>query len=347
MMETRIIKDRAEWEYWLSQTQCDVYDSYDYVKVNCGSHDSPELFVANTSKGMLIYPYIRRRIDQRYDDLVTAYGYGGPFRVGEFTDDEVKVARHTFLLREENGMTVTETIRYHPLRIDEAIMKTFGQAFPIRKTVHVQLDKPYGQLTERFHKMTKRNVKRATREQLTVVQGGAEDIQTFIRLYEETMNRRSANDDYYYSTSYFSKLLTSESFEAEFLFALHDESVIAGVLLLYGETGAHYHLGGSLNNFLSLRPNHFLFSEMIRRSSDKGKVYLHLGGGVTGQDALYDFKSSFSGEEPLTYYIGKSILKDDVYKRLNDAHIQLHGMSDYFPMYRTPVKIDTPLSSTK
>ncbi|WP_158024800.1 GNAT family N-acetyltransferase [Exiguobacterium sp. AT1b] len=346
-MKFKIIKDQMEWEKWLDLTTCDAYDHFDYVKVNCESNDSPELFLAITSKGMLVYPYIRRRIHEKYDDLVTAYGYGGPFRVGKFTDDEVKVARQHFIKRKENEKTVTETIRYHPLRIDEVIMETFGRAIPVRQTVHVQLDEPYEYLTERFHKMTKRNVKRAIREQLTVVRGDASDIHTFMHLYEATMNRRDAIEDYYYPESYFTQLLTSELFETEFLFAVFENTVIAGVLVLYGDEGANYHLGGSIKDYLPLRPNHFLFSEMIRRSIEKGKRHLHLGGGATGEDALYEFKMSFSGNEPLTYYIGQHVFNEDVYQKLNTRHIQQHGVSDYFPIYRTPVRINAQLPKAK
>ncbi len=347
MMEFKIIKDRLEWEKWLDLISCDVYDHFDYINANCEYNDRQEMFVAATSKGMLVYPYIRRRINQNYDDLVTAYGYGGPFRVGEFTDDEVMIARQHFVALEENDRTVTETIRYHPLRMDHAIMKAFGKAVPVRQTVHVQLNEPFEKLTERFHKMTKRNVKRAIREQLTVVRGDASDIHTFMHLYEATMNRRSAIDDYYYPDSYFNNLMTSESFESEFLFAVFENTVIAGVLVLYGDDGANYHLGGSLKEYLPLRPNHFLFSEMIRRAREKGKTHLHLGGGATGQDALFKFKLSFSGDEPLPYYIGQCIFNEEIYQQLNTIHIQQHGLSDYFPIYRTPVRIETTLTKTK
>lgn len=336
-MEAYIVKDRADWESHLDGISCDVYDHYDYVKLNCVVGEVPELFVAKSPDGMLIYPYIRRTIDDEYDDLVTAYGYGGPFRVGSFSDRDVEAARRVFVSHPANEATVSETIRYHPTRVDPVIMAVFGRAVPIRKTVHVRLDRPFEELQSNYHKMTRRNVRRAIREDVTIKRGDVADLETFMQLYEATMDRRGANELYYFTKHYYRDLLTSTAFETELLFACHEGKVIAGVLMLFGDEGAHYHLGGSYKEALPLRPNHLLFSEMVNYSLEKGKTYLHLGGGATGDDALYDFKQSFSGEPPLTFWIGQSVLNEDVYEHLNARHVQQYGISDYFPMYRTPV----------
>lgn len=343
-METYVIKDRETWETWLNDTNCDVYDHFDYVQANCCEGESPELFVAKHEQGMLVYPYIRRRIDDTYEDLVTAYGYGGPFRVGVFTDEDVVVARKHFLDLPVNRSTVTETIRYHPIRTESFVKAAFGTAVPIRKTVHVRLDDEYEQLEKQFHKMTRRNVRRAHRDGVSLKVGGQGDLHTFLSLYETTMVRKGANEDYFFSEAYFNQLFDCDLFEAEFLFAVLDEQIIAGVFVLYGKEGAHYHLGGSNKSYLSFRPNHFLFSEMIRRARDKGKRHLHFGGGATGDDALYDFKQSFSGESPLSYCIGQAVLIPDMYQRLNQRHIQMYGPSDFFPIYRSPIETSEEFS---
>lgn len=337
MMLNQIVKNRWEWENWLREVSCDSYDHYDYVLANCEPGEQPELYIAAKEDGILLYPYIRRPIAHRYDDLVTAYGYGGPFREGNFSNEDVAEARRLFLKRPENQATVTETIRYHPCRVDKDLMRVFGHAVPIRQTVHVRLDESFEQLEQRFSKMTKRNVKRAIREQVKVVRGQADQLCEFIRLYRMTMDRRAANGVYYFSDRYFEDLWNSETCETELLFAVHKGIIVAGVFMLYGDDGAHYHLGGSDANYLALRPNHFLFREMIRRGVEKEKAYVHLGGGATGEDALYDFKQSFSGNEPLTYYIGQAVLNEAMYQRLNQDHLLRCGPADFFPLYRTPV----------
>ncbi|WP_161566894.1 MULTISPECIES: GNAT family N-acetyltransferase [unclassified Exiguobacterium] len=335
-MFNQIVKNRWEWENWLREVSCDSYDHYDYVLANCEPGEQPELYIAAKEDGILLYPYIRRPIAHRHDDLVTAYGYGGPFREGNFSNEDVAEARRLFLKRPENQATVTETIRYHPCRVDKDLMRVFGHAVPIRQTVHVRLDESFEQLEQRFSKMTKRNVKRAIREQVKVVRGQADQLCEFIRLYRMTMDRRAANGVYYFSDRYFEDLWNSETCETELLFAVHKGIIVAGVFMLYGDDGAHYHLGGSDANYLALRPNHFLFREMIRRGGEKEKAYVHLGGGATGEDALYDFKQSFSGDEPLTYYIGQAVLNEAMYQRLNQDHLLRYGPSDFFPLYRTP-----------
>ncbi|MFN3367289.1 MAG: peptidoglycan bridge formation glycyltransferase FemA/FemB family protein, partial [Exiguobacterium mexicanum] len=208
-MFNQIVKNRWEWENWLREVSCDSYDHYDYVLANCEPGEQPELYIAAKEDGILLYPYIRRPIAHRHDDLVTAYGYGGPFREGNFSNEDVAEARRLFLKRPENQATVTETIRYHPCRFDHDLMCAFGQAVPIRQTVHVRLDDPFDQLEQRFSKMTKRNVKRAIREQVTAVQGQTHELCEFIRLYRATMDRRAANEAYYFSDRYFEDLWNS------------------------------------------------------------------------------------------------------------------------------------------
>lgn len=336
-MFNQIVKNRWEWENWLREVNCDAYDHYDYVLANCEPGEQPELYIAAKNDGILLYPYIRRPITNHHDDLVTAYGYGGPFREGNFTNEDVREARILFLKRPENQATVTETIRYHPCRVDYDLMLAFGKAVPIRQTVHIRLDQPFDQLEQRFSKMTRRNVKRAIREEVTFMHGQPHQLCDFIRLYRATMDRRAANDAYYFSDRYFEDLWNSDMCETELLFAVYDGVIVAGVFMLFGDDGAHYHLGGSDANYLALRPNHYLFREMIHRAVEKNKAYIHLGGGATGEDALYDFKQSFSGDAPLTYYIGQAVLDEVVYHRLNQDHLLRYGPSDFFPLYRTPV----------
>lgn len=347
MLYSEIIKDRWEWENWLRRVNSDVYDHYDYLLANCEEGDQPELFVAVRDTGILVYPYIRRNISHQCDDLVTAYGYGGPFREGDFSTQDIEEARKIFLSRPENAYTVTETIRYHPCRIDEKLMTIFGKTVPIRKTVHVLLDDGFEQLQQKFSKMTKRNVNRAQRDNVSVVLARQHELETFIKVYKATMNRLQANATYYFPDRYFEDLWKSESCETEILFAVYEGSVVAGVFLLFGDDGAHYHLGGSYGDYLSLRPNHLLFSEMIRRSVEKHKRYLHLGGGATGDDALFAFKQSFTSDPPLTYYIGQAVLNEDVYNRLNIDHLDRYGPSTYFPLYRTPVEQPGVAAQTK
>ena len=150
------------------------------------------------------------------------------------------------------------------------------------------------------------------------------------------MNRNSALNYYYFDRNHFHQLMEPTKWCTPYLLgAKHKGEVIGAVILLVGPQNAHYHLGASRTDFLSLRPNNLLFDYMVQFAKEKGAKTLHLGGGYQENDGLFAFKSAFSGNNYFSYYIGKKIYNETIYQMLTESHqAKKELQKNYFPAYR-------------
>lgn len=338
------IHDRETWDAYIALYGLDVYYEYDYMQIECGPEDTVEMFVYSTGPGMLLYPYLKRSIpDSDYFDIATPYGYGGPVFLGLWSQEEVLEVRDLFVAACKEANIITETIRFHPLLENaEQASAWVDVCRPVQPTTAVNLRRPLDHILAEIGKMTKRNIKKAERDGVTIRKAGFEELDTFIALYWETMDKRHAEERYYFDRSYFTPFFLSDRIDAEFLFAEREGEVIGACFVLYSPKYAHYHLGASSRANLAYRPNHLLFREMILEAHRRGKDFLHYGGGATASpdDSLLLFKKSFTGNQESTFYLGQSIIDPAGYEQicLEFAH-RYSGTeaSTWFPLYRTPI----------
>jgi hypothetical protein len=338
------VQDRRTWNDHIKKYELDVYYEYDYVAIDCKSEDTPELFIYAHDGGAMIYPYVCRRIaGTPYSDTVTAYGYGGPVFVGSWQIEQVAEARSSFVASCRSRSIITETVRFHPLLDNVSLGRSWvEQCRAVQPTTAVDLRRPLAQVLAAIDKRSQRNIRKAEREAVTVRKAGLEELPTFLSMYRETMDKRHAEDRYYFRPDYFNSLFLSDRIDAEFLLAEWEDEVIAGCLVLYGSRFAHYHLGASSVAHLSHRPNHMLFQQMIIEASRRGKEFLHLGGGATADpnDSLLVFKKTFTASHEAMFYLGQSVLDSRAYGTVCRGFLSRYSgaeESGWFPLYRTPL----------
>ncbi|HAB34126.1 MAG TPA: GNAT family N-acetyltransferase, partial [Exiguobacterium sp.] len=196
-----------------------------------------------------------------------------------------------------------------------------------------------------FSQMTRRNIRKARREGVTIRLGRPEEYGDFAHLYQMTMDKHQADARYYFNQTYFNHFADGR-INNVLLLAEHDGRIIAGCIVLTGRQFAHYHLGASDPASLALRPNHLLFAEMIRWAKQAGFQALHLGGGTTrsNTDSLLAYKRSFSANQTF-FGLGTSILDATIYERLTRQFERQHPetqMGHWFPLYRTPIRHLSP-----
>jgi len=150
----------------------------------------------------------------------------------------------------------------------------------------------------------------------------------FERAYGETMARTGASERYLYPTSYFARLLLSES--SWLLLAQRDGEPLAGAIAVAGDGYLHYYLGGTADAALGDSPMKNLFWAMIRHGSDLG-LPVNLGGGMTAGDSLDDFKRGFASTEA-PWHTHEVICDSAAYEELSGAAGEADG--DFFPAYR-------------
>ncbi|WP_047983986.1 lipid II:glycine glycyltransferase FemX [Ornithinibacillus californiensis] len=338
----KIVENHDDWNHILDQfNSIDVYYSYEYG----------QLF-ANEEKGLLravyykkdntkvFYPFIQRKLqwgEEELHDIVTPYGYGGPHIEGENRSLIEEFFNRFGTFCKMNNI-ITETIRFHPLAKNYLDLGSYIETRYIRHTTAVDLHNSIQDIQEVYTSMNKRNIKKAKKEGIScwVANPTSENINTFINLYKETMDRNQASNYYYFNKEYFFRQMETTNISNSYLlFSSYDEEIIAGVMIIVGKEFAHYHLGASKTEYLHLRPNNILFDYMIQFCKEKGSSLLHLGGGYEENDGLFQFKTSFTNNLLFDYYIGTRIFNQEKYNKIaSEVRDKYDVNENYFPIYR-------------
>jgi len=295
----------------------DIYFREEYVKLYESKKDTAECYVYQKDEKVLLFPYLKRKIDlleDEYYDFETAYGYGGPIAN---TKDE-HFCREAWLIFEEfcqANNIVCGFIRFHPLLINYELFQDKNFLMKIyfnRPTIGIDL----AFLESSIYTGVLRNVRKAENSNLRfAVDDNLENINEFINIYRITMESVKADSFYFFSSEYYKKIKLNRN---AFLGLVYSGSMIisAAIFFHFGVYG-HYHLGGSLREYLPFRPNDLLFYKTALYLREKGVKIFHLGGGVSQDinDSLLRFKRKLSDSE-YNFYVGKTIFNKRIYDEI-------------------------------
>lgn len=314
--------------------ETDFYFNEQYAQLYCQERAKVNSFSFNKKKQYFANISIKSPLPDNVDlvgyDASTPYGYGGLST--NITDrdllEKIIVEYRRFLKQE--GI-IAEFYRFHPFT-DTAIFEHVLDFYEKERDV-VYIDLRGGQ-EKRWegYSTTTRNIIRKAKKNLIARE--STDIDNFINLYEETMDKNKATSFYYFERDYFEKLL---SLEGTKLLEIRSESetVSMGIFFFKGNL-AHYHLSANNYNLGKLNGNYLLLDYASDIAFELGCDSFLLGGGRTRQedDSLLKFKTKFS---PLkkSFYIGGLISYDLKYKlasRPSDDKNEL--INDYFLNYR-------------
>jgi Acetyltransferase (GNAT) domain len=289
--------------------------------------------------GWVLYPLLVRRIEGAdLTDLITPYGYGGPFRWG---NGDARTA-HGFW-REFNAWAcrekaVSEFVRFSLFR--EHLLEDYpGQRIFRMHNVVRDLDVSQDALWQEVEHKVRKNVKRARACGITVaVDAAGELLADFLRIYYGTMDRCGAAELYRFPEDYFERLVTGLQGSYVFLHAMLDGKVVASELVLLSRHHAYSFLGGTDSAYFDCRPNDILKFEIIRWAAEAGKRAFVLGGGHSPADGIFRYKKAFAPHGEREFFVGRRILDGRSYERLvSDRRAQLADWQpapDFFPVYR-------------
>jgi len=296
----------------------DVYLTREYVEASCLLEPGRPLFLNGEGT---VFPAILRQ-DPR--DVITPYGYGGPVpggrRFWEQYDEWCRANR-----------VVTTFARFHPLYANHRDTPPSVKVERLGGTVAWRLDEE-DDLFERMHRHHRRVVRKALAAGVEASATLApESLGKFVRLYEQTMDRRDASGFYYFPPAYW-RALETDLREHVVLFEAGED---ASLLCLAAPPWLHYHLGASSEAGRTLGASNLLFLEAARWAQANGYTRFHLGGGVGGaDDSLLEFKLRFDPGGELEAAIGKAVHDDKAYR---DLVGRTAGLDGFFPAYRAPV----------
>jgi lipid II:glycine glycyltransferase (peptidoglycan interpeptide bridge formation enzyme) len=272
----------------------------------------PNFFVRQEGDHIYYHAFHTRRIaDTAYFEIISQYGYGGPFS----TSNKLKFLKECsdcFKVWCHDNNVVVETIRFHPLL--ENFKYYHGDIVLKRNTVYVDLRNT--DLLADYSARTRTAIRKAIKNNAHVnFLDPLQFLEVFPQLYGELMIKLKARKELFFNPSYFHHLCHLPN--AVRTVVVHDGQVIAAALFFIQNDILEYHLSASNAQGRVLCANNLLLHEAFLYAKKQGCSFCHLGGGVTdaSNDPLLFFKLGFNGKLA-GFKIGKYVHDSKVYESL-------------------------------
>ena len=321
----------TEWKSILSAySVTDVYFQYEYVKPMADHMKAEPLLIDYASEnGGFLYCLLVMDIanDKKFAGLIlngtffdaeTPYGYGGPCFYGDMTFDSEEVRQCQGLIRDElrKRNIVTQFIRFYPFMYEEGKSSIITEKYGTYKnTIYMDLTDEETVLSN-LDSQYRRKIRKAREAGVSIEHDKGEQIDEFIRLYNMTMSMHAAEDMYFFPKEYYDSLTRNFRDDIEVFYARLEGKIIGASIFLHDGEYMHFHLGGRDIDAPNVPFENLLMVEAALWGSKHGLKKLHLGGGLSDEDSLFQYKKKFNRSGMLPFYIGRLIIDDDKYMQL-------------------------------
>ncbi|MCM3610479.1 aminoacyltransferase [Planococcus sp. MERTA32b] len=298
--------------------------------------------------GKVRHMFIKREIPEliggeRYYDITTAYGYGGPLILECHPDNRKDLAKafyEDFARYCEREKIVSEFIRFHPVLKNAEDFQDMYDVCYMRPTVGTNLRAFDDPVAREFSKTAKKNIRRALGEgvQYQVIEN-PDNLDAFKEVYYTTMKRKNAAEYYYFGEEYFAGLLDAYGDRILITEASYKKETLGMALTFRHNQYLHTHLSGTYEEYHHFYPAYVMQFAITQWGKNNGYHLLHDGGGLTNDldDSLYMFKKQFGKHTKFPFHIGRKVWDKKIYSALCNR-IGADMNSDFFPLYRGRVE---------
>jgi hypothetical protein len=319
----------ARWDGVLRHSGVtDVYPSHGFVQASAALVGAaPVLLHLAGDGGDVVFAGLLR---EDPCDVVSPYGYGGPLGIGE--DAPFADFRDAYAAWCARRGVLTSFVVFHPLFGNDARAEELGfRRVPLGGTVAWSLDAP--DLRAGMHRHHRRMVRRAEAAGLVATVAAAPgELDEFVALYLDAMERLGASAFYRFTPSYWTALRRDVPLVRV---DVRDAagSLVAGVLGMGRPPWLHYHLGASTEAGRGSGASHLALCALAEWGRERGFAVLHLGGGVGGRaDSLLEYKLRFAPAGLVPSATGRAVHDPAAYARLTGSDTV--DWTGFFPAYR-------------
>lgn len=343
--------DRKQWiDLWEQWPGKEVFGHPEYVRLNARPHDRALCAALSVNGGHVLYPFLLRALtDEPYcdvpqcgwTDIATPYGYGGPFAWGApWSNETVHAFWSQFGVWASKSRVVSEVVRLS--LFPETLVEYPGDRRVLWDNVVRTLESE-NELWRDFEYKVRKNVNRARASGVTVrIDEKGDRLDDFLAIYTGTMNRRNAEDTYYFPRKYFERIHAELSGQFVYFHAFAGGVVVSTELVLVSANRIYSFLGGTDAAWYHVRPNELLKLEIMNWARSAGKTEFVLGGGYARGDGIYRYKLSFAPNGRVPFSIGSRVLNGEAYEQILQARRRFAATKgaqwlprpDYFPAYR-------------
>ncbi|MDR1437274.1 MAG: GNAT family N-acetyltransferase [Candidatus Symbiothrix sp.] len=336
MLEIISPDNRRRWnEIVCSMLDYDFYFLAEYHQLDVSG--TPLLLHFQEGTLSIALPVIVRTIEGTvYKDIVSVYGYAGPL-INSRDPEQASVNRFQEELKHffDSSSIVSAFSRLHFFfPYQQHILEGLGTVFDSNYTVGIDLTLPQDKQRKQYASSLKYTINKLRKKGVIVQKASTgEEIDSFVEMYRETMDRVHASEKYYFSGEYFHRF--ADSIDSFILLAYYEGEAVSGALCTVCNGIMQHHFGATKNNFLFLSPLKLILEEARLLGVRQGCRILHLGGGFKGNaDSLFLFKALFSKQRFL-FKTWKYVHNQEVYDSLVSQKFKNNiPDSAFFPLYR-------------
>jgi len=335
------VQERDLWNKYVRE--CKMYDFYHtWYYHSLEKSGEPVLFVYQLLDCFIVFPLLKRPIKgSEYSDFTSVYGYAGP--ISNFDFDQIDPsfmdgfiqAFLRFLKAEKN---VSVFCRLHPIINHDILVEKFGSLVDNGKTIAIDLTGTIEAQRAKYRRQFRSKIRQLRDKGYYLKKADSrEDVQAFVKIYNDNMARVQAESYYYFDESYFFNMLNSADFESSVLLLYLGDEITCGAFVTFSNNIMQFHLAATNNKYLQEGPMKLLIDEATIVGRENNMQYLHLGGGVGGkEDSLFEFKAGFS-DKILSFKTWRFVSDQEAYDKLVQARWANQTISsDFFPLYRDP-----------
>jgi hypothetical protein len=340
-------EDLARWlVLWKTWPEREIFAHPVYVKLFCRETDQAVCAAYEGKQGGVLYPLILRPLESEpwadrgtgLADLVSPYGYGGPFYWGDVVSSDFWNSFNAWA--KSTGIVSCFT---RLSLFAEQILPVQGSIEKNAPNIVRVLNLPLEALWMQYEHKVRKNVKRARSDGVTVEMDfrGAK-LDEFMDIYSSTMQRRMASESYFFSADFFRTIINELPGQYAFFHAIKEGRMISSELVLISVRYLYSFLGGTLSEAFASRPNDLLKHHIIHWGLETGKTAFVLGGGYGGPDGIFRFKRSFAPDGEVSFFVNKMIWNEGLYKEIMEMRRKYEASKGitwvprpaFFPEYR-------------
>jgi hypothetical protein len=354
-MEIVLASEMSKWDSILEETS--GYDFYHLAEYHALAEANGEgravLFVYREQGMVAAWPFLLRDLNtvegleaqgDGYCDCTSVYGYPGPVMSAPAQSNPGFIDR---FLENLGEVAVEQKIvslfsRLNPVLGNASFLQSTAGLECKGQTVYIDLRNPPDVQMSLYRWNHRNGIRKARRNGVCAYDDKTwEHLDSFLHLYEITMNRVGAQSWYYFKTEYFHALREALGSRLHLFVAEKDGRPVSTALFVRTGSIIQYHLGASDDVGLLHAASKVIMDQVRIWGTQTGAAIFHLGGGVGVQeDSLFRFKSGFS---PLRYdfFVWKKILLPERYNLLVQSRLAWlskrgkDSFSDsFFPLYR-------------
>jgi hypothetical protein len=327
-----IVINKNNWDNYLNRFPLniqDLYYSYKYYKIYEINGDGvAECFFYEENGDIAMYPFLKNSInklgfslDDEYFDIQGAYGYNGVISTTNDTSfiDNFYASFSNYC---NDNNIIAEFTRFHPNLNNQFFSQKWMNVFFDRNTVSLNLLPKKEQIWTDYYSSKNRNmIRKALKNNVEIfTSNDRNDYILFYSIYKQTMRNVNADSYLYFNEEYFINFINFLPENHELILAKYNNQIVGGMILLFHEDYAHYHLSARMSEYGNLALNNLFLDYSINLAKEKKCKIFHFGGGTSSEqnDSLLKFKLNFSKSKS-DFYIGKKIHNESIYKQVIDV----------------------------